>query len=137
MTAPKEPSRLRCDLIIRNAQLIDGSGNVRYQADVAVEGDRIHDVGELGRAEAEQTIDGSGCILAPGFIDAHTHDDRALLEDPQHRCKTSQGVTTVVVGNCGFSLAPLVPRARLPKEFRLLGKDEAYCYGELEEYMAA
>jgi N-acyl-D-amino-acid deacylase len=128
---------LRCDLVIRNAQLIDGSGGVRRPADVAIDGDRILGVGDLGSVESQVTIDGGGCVLAPGLIDVHTHDDRALLADPLHRCKTSQGVTTVVVGNCGFSLAPLVPRGRLPKEFRLLGEDSAYRYADLEDYVAA
>src|SRR5260221_5633344 len=83
---------LRSDLIIRHAQVIDGSGGPRFRADVAVEGDRIRAVGDLGAAEAEVTIDGTGCILAPGLIDVHTHDDRAPIDDREHRCKTSQGV---------------------------------------------
>ncbi|MFI5017982.1 MAG: amidohydrolase family protein [Dongiales bacterium] len=128
---------MRSDLIIRHAQVIDGSGSRRFQADVAVEGDRIRAVGDLGSFEAEVTIDGTGCILAPGLIDVHTHDDRALIDDREHRCKTSQGVTTVVTGNCGFSLAPLRPRGALPKEFRLLGEAADYRYGALDDYMAA
>ena len=128
---------MRSDLIIRHAQVIDGSGSPRFRADVAVEGDRIRAVGDLGSLEAEMTIDGTGCILAPGLIDVHTHDDRALIDDREHRCKTSQGVTTVVTGNCGFSLAPLRPRGALPKEFRLLGEAADYRYGALEDYMAA
>ena len=123
---------MRPDLIIRHAQVIDGSGRPRFPADLAVEGDRIAAVGDLGGTEAEHSIDGSGCILAPGFIDVHTHDDRALIDEPQHRCKTSQGVTTVVTGNCGFSLAPLRPRGDLPKEYRLLGEAADYRYGALE-----
>ena len=72
---------LRSDLIIRHAQVIDGSGSPRFRADVAVEGDRIRAVGDLGSAEAEVILDGTGCILAPGLIDVHTHDDRALIDD--------------------------------------------------------
>jgi N-acyl-D-amino-acid deacylase len=128
---------LHADLIIRHAQIIDGSGATRFQADVAVEGDRIRAVGDLGAADAGLDIEGAGCILAPGFIDAHTHDDKALLAAPEHRCKTSQGVTTVVIGNCGFSLAPLSPTGPLPMEFRLLGEAADYRYGALEDYLAA
>jgi N-acyl-D-amino-acid deacylase len=128
---------LRPDLIIRHAQVIDGSGRPRFPADVAVEGERIAAVGDLGALEAEATIDGSGSILAPGFIDAHTHDDRALIDEPEHRCKTSQGVTTVVTGNCGFSLAPLRPRGRLSKEYRLLGEAADFHYDALEDYLTA
>ncbi|HKF63970.1 MAG TPA: D-aminoacylase [Dongiaceae bacterium] len=127
---------MRADLIIRHAQVIDGSGRPRFPADLAVKGDRIAAVGDLGGTEAEHSIDGSGCILAPGFIDAHTHDDRALIDEPEHRCKTSQGVTTVVTGNCGFSLAPLRPRGSLPKEYRLLGEVADYRYDSLEDYLA-
>ena len=128
---------MHADLIIRHAQIIDGSGATRFQADVAVEGDRIRAVGDLGAADAGLDIEGAGCILAPGFIDAHTHDDKALLAAPEHRCKTSQGVTTVVIGNCGFSLAPLSPTGPLPMEFRLLGEAADYRYGALEDYLAA
>ena len=64
---------MRSDLIIRHAQVIDGSGSPRFRADVAVEGDRIRAIGDLGASEAEVTIDGTGCILAPGLIDVHTH----------------------------------------------------------------
>ncbi len=128
---------MRCDLIIRHAQVIDGSGAARFAADVAIAGDRIRAMGDLGGAEAEAVLDGTGCILAPGFIDVHAHDDRALIAEPLHRCKTSQGVTTVVVGNCGFSLSPLVPRSELPKEFRLLGETADYRYASLQDYMAA
>lgn len=128
---------MRPDLIIRHAQVIDGSGRSRFSADVAVEGERIATVGDLGAVEATVEIDGSNCILAPGFIDAHTHDDRAVIDEPDHRCKTSQGVTTVVMGNCGFSLAPLTPHGILPKEYRLLGEVADYHYDTLEDYLAA
>ena len=93
------------DLVIRNASVIDGTRAPRYQADIAVQGGKIAAVGrDLPKAAKE--IDASGKVAAPGFIDAHTHDDRLMLSSPDMAPKVSQGVTTVVAGNCGCSLAP-------------------------------
>src|ERR1700712_3949650 len=104
---------LRCDLIIRDATVFDGLGSPRSEADVAVTGDRIVKVGDLGNTEGDQEVDADGLALAPGFIDAHTHDDRAVLCGPACMlCKMSQGVTTVVVGNCGISLSPVRMKSR-------------------------
>jgi N-acyl-D-amino-acid deacylase len=94
------------DIIIRNGTVIDGTGAEGFQADVAVAGDRIAAVGDLGAMTAAQEIDAQGQVVAPGFIDVHTHDDRYLFTHPEMAPKASQGVTSVVVGNCGFSLAP-------------------------------
>ena len=100
------------DLVIRNATVIDGSGAPRYTADIAIRADKIAAIGrDLPRGDRE--IDASGLIAAPGFIDAHTHDDRLMLSSPDMAPKVSQGVTTVVAGNCGISLAP-APRG-MPK----------------------
>jgi N-acyl-D-amino-acid deacylase len=96
----------RYDLLIRNGTVIDGTRAPRYRADVALRGARIAAIGELQGARAGAELDASGRIVAPGFIDAHTHDDRLLLSDPSMAPKASQGVTTVVAGNCGVSLAP-------------------------------
>ena len=102
------PADRRCDLLIRNAAVIDGTGADRATGDVAVAGDRIAAVGRLDGWRAAREIDATGLVAAPGFIDAHTHDDRLLLSAPDMAPKASQGVTTVVIGNCGISLAPLV-----------------------------
>lgn len=99
------------DLIIRNAVIIDGARAPRFEGEIAVRSGRIAKVGVLNGATAEQEIDAGGNIAAPGFIDAHTHDDRLLLSSPDMAAKVSQGVTTVVSGNCGISLAPMVQRA--------------------------
>ena len=96
------------DLIIRNAVIIDGTRAPRFAGEIAVNAGRIAKVGDLGAAGAEREIDAGGRIAAPGFIDAHTHDDRLLLSSPDMSAKVSQGVTTVVSGNCGVSLAPMV-----------------------------
>ncbi|MGZ0189467.1 MAG: N-acyl-D-amino-acid deacylase family protein [Alphaproteobacteria bacterium] len=100
------PDMERFDVILAGGSVIDGSGGDRVQADVGIVGDRIAEIGDLSAALADERVDVSGKIVAPGFVDVHTHDDRLLFVDPAMRPKTSQGVTTVVVGNCGVSLAP-------------------------------
>ena len=93
------------DLVIRGAEVAGGLGRPLLAADVAVVGDRIAAVGDVpGRGGVE--VDGTGKVLAPGFIDVHTHDDWAVLSEPDHACKVLQGCTTIVVGNCGTSVAP-------------------------------
>jgi N-acyl-D-amino-acid deacylase len=88
---------------IRGATVYDGTGAPGVVRDVVVRGDRIVD--DDGAPDGEE-LDGRGLALAPGFVDVHTHDDGALLVDPELRCKTLQGVTTDVVGNCGMGIAP-------------------------------
>jgi N-acyl-D-amino-acid deacylase len=115
------------DILIRGGTLIDGSGAPRYVADLAIDGARIAAIGDLGSAAVRQVIDAAGQIVAPGFIDSHTHDDRYLTVDPAMPAKLSQGVTTVVTGNCGLSQAPWLPgkRAEVPAPINLLGTDTA------------
>ncbi|MCJ0763441.1 N-acyl-D-amino-acid deacylase family protein [Variovorax terrae] len=99
---------MQFDLIIERGELIDGSGSPRTRADVGVRDGRIAAVGDLAGQPSQQRMDAGGLVVAPGFIDVHTHDDRLLLEGGDAlRCKLLQGVTTVVTGNCGISLAPL------------------------------
>lgn len=95
------------DLLIRNATIIDGTGAPRYAGDIGIRGDRIVRVGDLSGQHGAEEIDLAGAIAAPGFIDAHTHDDRFMLSNPDMTPKVSQGVTTVIGGNCGVSLAPM------------------------------
>ncbi len=102
------------DVLIRDAEVVDGTGAARYRADIGVRADRIAAIGDLRAAGAHLEIDASGKAAAPGFIDAHTHDDRLLLSGPEMAAKVSQGVTTVVAGNCGVSLAPFPDGIRLP-----------------------
>ena len=104
---------VRYDLLIRNAEVFDGTGAAGVRADVAVEGDRIALVGDAGSAGAAEEIDASGLALAPGFIDVHTHDDFAAFQHPEMAFKTRGGVTTCVVGNCGFGAAPFVAAREL------------------------
>jgi N-acyl-D-amino-acid deacylase len=101
------------DLVIRNATVIDGTRAPRFQADIGVAGGKIVEIGSIS-GKAKQEIDASGKIAAPGFIDAHTHDDRLMLSAPDMAPKVSQGVTTVVAGNCGISLAPAPKGMKAP-----------------------
>ena len=96
------------DTVIRNATIIDGTGAERFTGDVTIEDSHISEVGSSSGAAAVE-IDATGLVLAPGFVDVHTHDDGALLQHPDMAFKISQGCTSVVVGNCGFSAIPAVP----------------------------
>jgi N-acyl-D-amino-acid deacylase len=125
------------DWILRGGEVIDGSGAPRRRADVAIVGDRIGEVGAVARAAGARELDVSGRIVAPGFIDVHTHDDRALFATPEMAAKASQGVTTVVTGNCGVSLAPLLPRAAPPPPLDLIGGVEDYRYERFADYLGA
>lgn len=125
-----------CDLLIRGGSLIDGTGTTRRHAAVAVTGDRIVDIGKLQGIEAKTLIDASDRIVTPGFIDAHTHDDRAVLSSPDMTPKISQGVTTVIAGNCGVSLAPLADREP-PPPLNLLGNREWYRFPSMDRYAEA
>src|SRR4051812_28762360 len=93
------------DLIIRDGTVIDGSGRPGFAADVAIQDDRIVAVGAVDGG-AKQTLDAAGRVVSPGFIDVHSHDDFALLDRPLCDFKIMQGVTTEVIGNCGFGAAP-------------------------------
>jgi N-acyl-D-amino-acid deacylase len=124
------------DIIIRGGTVVDGSGGPRFAGDVAIDGGMIAALGDLSREEGGQEIDASGRVVAPGFIDAHTHDDSALLSGEGMIAKTSQGVTTVVAGNCGISLAPLLLDATPPPPFTLVGGQENFRFDRFEDYVS-
>ena len=125
----------RCDLIIRDGIVFDGTGAPRFNADVAVSGDRIIAVGDLGSLSADRELIATGKAVAPGFIDAHTHDDRAVLCGPACMlCKMSQGVTTVVVGNCGISLSPVRMTSRPPPPLDLIGDESFWTFDSFAAY---
>ncbi len=129
---------LRCDLIIRDATLFDGTGAPRRVGDLGVTGNRIAAIGDLGGASADREVIATGKALAPGFIDAHTHDDRAVLMGAEGTlCKTSQGVTTVVCGCCGVSLAPARFKAPPPPPLDLVGAEGWWRFGDFGDYAHA
>ena len=133
------------DLLISNGTIVDGSGAARYRGDVGIEKGRIVEIGRI-RSVAERTIDADGLIVAPGFVDGHTHMDAQVAWDPIGSCSCWHGVTTVVMGNCGFALAPCKPEARewfarcltavedIPTEAMLAGID--WTWESFPEYLA-
>ncbi len=128
---------LTCDTLIRNANVLDGSGAAALRLDVALRNDRILRVGPHLDADARECLDADGLALTPGFVDVHTHDDISVIRDPAMLPKLSQGVTTVIVGNCGISAAPVSLRGEPPDPMNLLGAADAFCYPTFAAYTAA
>lgn len=134
------------DLLIKNGTIVDGTGAPRYRADVAVAGGKIAEVGKIAEG-AKKTIDASDLIVAPGFIDPHTHYDAQICWDPLITSSSWHGVTTVVMGNCGVGIAPCQPEVReiaawdlvnveaIP--FEVLTKGITWEWVTFPEYMAA
>jgi len=133
------------DLLIRNGTIVDGSGAARYQGDVGIRQGQIVEIGRI-RAGAERVIDADGLIVAPGFVDGHTHMDAQVAWDRIGSCSCWHGVTTVIMGNCGFALAPCRPEERewfarcltavedIPTESMLAGID--WTWESFPEYLA-
>ena len=133
------------DLLIRNGTIVDGSGAARYRGDVGIEAGRIVEIGRI-RSVAGRTIDADGLIVAPGFIDGHTHMDAQVAWDRIGSCSCWHGVTTVIMGNCGFALAPCKAEERewfarcltavedIPTEAMLAGID--WTWESFPEYLA-
>ena len=96
---------MKLDLVIRNGTVIDGSGMPRYRSDVGIAGGKVVEMGRISSA-AKESIDAEGMVVSPGFIDGHTHMDAQVAWDPLGTCSCWHGVTSVVMGNCGFTLAP-------------------------------
>ncbi len=96
---------MQYDLLIKNGTVVDGSGLPRFQADVAIAEGRIAAIGKI-RENAREVIDAEGHVVSPGFVDGHTHMDAQVFWDPLGTCSCWHGITSVVMGNCGFSLAP-------------------------------
>jgi N-acyl-D-aspartate/D-glutamate deacylase len=110
------------DLLLRRATIVDGTGAPRTSGDIGISGGRIAAIGDLGSAASHQEIDAGGTVACPGFIDLHTHYDAQLFWDPDLTPSSLHGVTTVISGNCGFSVAPLT--AGDPYLIRLLSRVE-------------
>src|SRR5271165_7421203 len=99
------------DLLVRGARIIDGTDAPWFAGDVRIEDGRIASVGPSLAADGADVLDADGRYIAPGFVDAHCHDDLICLREPERQEKALQGVTTLVVGNCSFSLYPTAPRS--------------------------
>jgi N-acyl-D-amino-acid deacylase len=102
----------RYDLVIRNGMIVDGARNPRYRADLAVKDGVVARIGRVRPGEAAREIDATGLVVAPGFIDLHTHYDAQIFWDPYLTTSGTNGVTSVVIGNCGFGFAPCKPELR-------------------------
>ncbi len=122
-------------IILRGAEVIDGTKRLRFRADVAIDDDRIAAIGDLSDATADREIDAVGRIVCPGFIDVHTHDDRMLRDAGDMTPKVSQGVTTVVAGNCGISLAPFIASDPVMAPLDLVGQASDYRYPTFAAYI--
>ena len=103
---------MQYDLIIRNGMVIDGSGLPRFRADVGIVHGKIATIGKI-RERAKEVIDAEGHVVTPGFVDGHTHMDAQVFWDPLGTCSCWHGITSVVMGNCGFSLAPCGEKDKL------------------------
>lgn len=126
-----------CDFIVRQASVVDGTGSDARILDVAVHEGRIAALAPALDLRGETEIDARGLTLAPGFIDTHTHDDTSVIETPEMLPKITQGVTTVVVGNCGISAAPVRLKGELPDPMNLLGGRELFRYPTFASYVEA
>lgn len=128
---------MQFDYLFRNVTVIDGSGGPQYRGDVAVKGDRIVEIAPAILGSAQHDIDGTGRVLAPGFIDVHTHDDINVIRMPEYLPKISQGVTTVIVGNCGISAAAARMKGEVPDPMNLLGEAGHFIYPTVDAYAEA
>ena len=123
------------DTLIINATVIDGSGATGEKKDVALKDDNIAAIGQLSSKRATVTIDAEGLTLAPGFIDVHTHDDLEVLRNPKMFNKISQGVTSVIIGNCGISATPYRSKSPLVDPINLLGDMNEFIFPQLKDYI--
>ena len=125
------------DVLIAGGQVVDGSGAPWVQADVGIQGGRIAAVGRLAGAQAARQIDATGKVVAPGFIDCHSHSDWSLLANRGADSSLKQGVTTEIVGNCGMSYAPLsaLNRARLEMDVARTSPGATVAWTSFGEYL--
>lgn len=126
-----------CDFVIRSATVIDGTAQAAFVADVAIKGDKILAVGNLPEITAREELNAAGLCVSPGFIDSHAHDDYAVLADSAMSAKVSQGVTTVIVGQCGLSLTPFKVSGPLSPIFEMCWPASGYRFPTFKTYADA
>jgi len=126
-----------CDTLIRNANVLDGIGNDAGILDIALGDGRLLEIGASLKCQARKIVEAEGLSLAPGFIDVHTHDDTSVVDTPEMLPKISQGVTTVIVGNCGISASPVRLKGDPPDPMNLLGTRERFRYPTFTDYVVA
>jgi N-acyl-D-amino-acid deacylase len=125
------------DCIVAGGTVIDGTRAPRFDADIGIRAGRVAEVGDLSGRAAARRVDATGLVVAPGFIDSHTHDDEALLSAPLLPFKVSQGVTTVISGNCGISLAPWLPHRPRPSPLDLMTPRGEAEFTDFAHYLGA
>ncbi|MCE7737531.1 MAG: amidohydrolase family protein, partial [Candidatus Heimdallarchaeota archaeon] len=109
------------DLLLLNGKILDGTGNLAYYGDIGVKDSKIVKLGILNNEKADRVIDVTGLTITPGFIDMHSHADFNLIQSPNAESLVKQGITSVVAGNCGFSLAPLKESSKATLEAAING----------------
>lgn len=129
---------MKIDTLIKNGFIIDGTGNKGCHQLVGIKGDKIILPENESEVVAKEIVDASGLVVAPGFIDIHTHSDITLLVDSRGASKVSQGVTTEIIGNCGMAATPYPPEKK--NEIREMGsviyaKEVEWSWEDYEEYL--
>jgi len=129
--APKEIRMAEFDVVISGGVVVDGTRLPRYQADVGIKDGKIAKIGNLKTHSADKRIDATGKIVAPGFVDLHTHYDAQLFWDPYCSISSWHGVTSLVIGNCGFGFAPVKPDFR-ERAMLTMTRTEAIPYASMK-----
>jgi len=122
------------DLIIRGGTVVDGTRLPRFRADVGIKNGRVRKIGRIAAGDAGRALDATGCIVAPGFVDLHTHYDAQIHWDPYCTISGWHGVTSVVLGNCGFGFAPVKPAER-ERAMLMMTRTEQIPYASMREGM--
>ncbi len=124
--------------IIRGAKIIDGTNSPEFESDVAITATgRLKLLPPGTKTDAKSEFEAGGLFLAPGFIDVHTHDDTNVIRTPELLNKISQGITTVIVGNCGISASPVTLKGDVPNPLNLLGEKKHFIYPKFSDYLRA
>ena len=122
------------DCVVRGGMLVDGTGAPRVRADVGIRAGCVEEIGRLSASDGACEIDASGCVVAPGFVDLHTHYDAQIFWDPYCSISGWHGVTSVVIGNCGFGFAPVAADER-ERAMQSMTRVEAIPYEAMREGM--